>query len=319
MSNEVMIRETPGELSVDDVKNQVAKVHDLMKSLMHEGEHYGKIPGTDKPTLLKAGAEKLNFTFRLTPEFAITRADLPAGHREYEIVCTLRHMASGAVVAQGVGSCSTMESKYRYRKEYAESEAGPIPAGYWDLPKEGKAREKLLSDTYGAGRYRAKKVDGSWRVLKIEGDGGRIENPDIADVYNTVLKMAKKRALVDATITACAASDIFTQDVEDFADAETVTAEVVEESREKPASKPTEKKAAKSSVGVPEENKKEYMKILARVKQLTESGVIDAYAAKNLQLGMNERVSDVEKLRTYAKEQNIYPEESPDEFEDIPF
>ena len=45
---------------------------------------------------------------------------------------------------------------------------------------------------------------------------GRIENEDIADVYNTVLKMAKKRALVDATLTATAASDIFTQDVEDF-------------------------------------------------------------------------------------------------------
>ena len=45
---------------------------------------------------------------------------------------------------------------------------------------------------------------------------GRVENSDLADTYNTVLKMAKKRALVDATLTATAASDIFTQDLEDY-------------------------------------------------------------------------------------------------------
>jgi hypothetical protein len=45
---------------------------------------------------------------------------------------------------------------------------------------------------------------------------GRVENADLADTYNTVLKMAKKRALVDATLTATAASDIFNQDLEDY-------------------------------------------------------------------------------------------------------
>ena len=39
-----------------------------------------------------------------------------------------------------------------------------------------------------------------------------VENPDIADVYNTVLKMAKKRAHVDATLTVTGAADLFTQD-----------------------------------------------------------------------------------------------------------
>ena len=47
---------------------------------------------------------------------------------------------------------------------------------------------------------------------------GRVPNPDIADVYNTVAKMAHKRALVMAAIQATAASDIFTQDVEDMLD-----------------------------------------------------------------------------------------------------
>ena len=35
------------------------------------------------------------------------------------------------------------------------------------------------------------------------------------DFYNTVLKIAKKRSLVDAVLTACGASEIWTQDTED--------------------------------------------------------------------------------------------------------
>lgn len=51
-----------------------------------------------------------------------------------------------------------------------------------------------------------------WR----NGQKYRQENPDIADTYNTVFKMAKKRAFVDAVKSTTAASDIFTQDVEDM-------------------------------------------------------------------------------------------------------
>jgi hypothetical protein len=36
-----------------------------------------------------------------------------------------------------------------------------------------------------------------------------------SDSCNTILKMAKKRALVDAVLTVLGASDIFTQDIED--------------------------------------------------------------------------------------------------------
>ena len=42
---------------------------------------------------------------------------------------------------------------------------------------------------------------------------GSLRRPE--DQYNTVLKMAKKRSHVDAILTATAASDIFTQDIED--------------------------------------------------------------------------------------------------------
>lgn len=52
------------------------------------------------------------------------------------------------------------------------------------------------------------------------------ENPNIADTWNTVLKMAKKRAFVDAVKSTTAASDIFTQDIEDMPHSVAVTAPV---------------------------------------------------------------------------------------------
>jgi hypothetical protein len=41
-----------------------------------------------------------------------------------------------------------------------------------------------------------------------------LDNPDVADVVNTIQKMAQKRALVAATLIATSASEFFTQDVE---------------------------------------------------------------------------------------------------------
>ena len=44
----------------------------------------------------------------------------------------------------------------------------------------------------------------------------RYKNQDAAGIANTVLKMGKKRALVDATLSATRASGLFTQDLEDL-------------------------------------------------------------------------------------------------------
>ena len=58
-------------------------------------------------------------------------------------------------------------------------------------------------------------------VIEAEGIGScnsrerRYKNQDAAGAANTVLKMAKKRALVDATISATRTSGMFTQDLED--------------------------------------------------------------------------------------------------------
>lgn len=218
--NESQTMDQLQELTVRDVRAQVQKIQQLIKELMKPDEHFGIIPGAKKPSLYKTGAEKICFIFRLAPEYEITREDLPGWHREYQVVCKMRQIATGAVVGEGVGSCSTMESKYRYRNEETKEEVGTVPKEYWDAPRDDpRAREAVLARKFGPGKYRAKKTDDVWKVYRVTGDGGRKDNPDLADVYNTILKMAKKRAFIDATLTATAASDFFTQDIEDMDEA----------------------------------------------------------------------------------------------------
>lgn len=224
-------------MSAEAVKRQVALIQDVMASVMKNGEHYGTIPGCGpKPTLLKPGAEKLSTTFRLAPSYEIRRNDIQNGHREYELICTLTHIISGQVVGQGVGACSTMETKYRYRK--AEQKC----------PKCGKETIIKGKKEYGGGWLCFGKKGGCGVKFK-DGDPAienqsmvRIEHDNPADYYNTVLKMAKKRAHVDAVLTATAASDIFTQDVEDMANGEQAdqdTPESKDAAQPSPTSKPT--------------------------------------------------------------------------------
>lgn len=169
MSAEIVKADQQGAM---EVRQQVNQIQHLMKEVLQQGEHYGTVPGCGKkPTLLQPGAEKIAYMFHFVPTYEVNRIDLGNGHREYEVKCTLTNRDTGEVVGGGMGTCSTLESKYRYR---------------WQ--------------GYGNGRQRT-------------------ENPDLADTWNTVMKMAKKRAFVDAVKSTTAASDIFTQDIEDMPEA----------------------------------------------------------------------------------------------------
>ncbi|MDP2630062.1 MAG: hypothetical protein Q8P56_01515 [Candidatus Uhrbacteria bacterium] len=192
------------------VLNQVRIVHEVLEGVMKVDEHYGTIPGTKKPSLYKAGAEKLSLTFRLRPEYKISKTEFPNGHREYEIICTLYHIPTGQSVGQGVGSATTMEGKYRYRGGEKEGTGHPIPKEYWNLKKSDPTKAQEL---IGGSGFSAGKIDGKWEICST---GEKQEHDNPADYWNTVLKMSKKRAHVDAILTATAASDIFTQDVEDM-------------------------------------------------------------------------------------------------------
>lgn len=191
-------------ISIEELKKRASMVSRLKKECMIPDVHFGKIQGCgDKPTLLKNGAEFLCMAFRLSIDAKIEIGDLGSGHREYTIYTNLT--SGGELVATGVGSCSTMESKYRYRGTELEPTGKPVPKEYWTA--------KDVNLLGGKGFTAKKDEGGNWMIFK-KGDT-RLENPDIADTYNTVLKMASKRSLVDAVLKATGGSCEFTQDIED--------------------------------------------------------------------------------------------------------
>jgi len=176
-------------LTAADVRAQVNLIQDVMRSVMFDGTHYGKIPGTNSVSLYKAGAEKLMATFRLAarPEVEDLSAD---GEVHYRVTVNLLS-AGGQFLGAGIGECSSREDKYAWRGMICQEE--------FDATPENRKRVKFSKYQ---GRVEQKKQIRT--------------NP--ADVANTILKMAKKRAQVDAVITVTAASDIFTQDIEDLPD-----------------------------------------------------------------------------------------------------
>lgn len=199
-----MLVDTGFMMSLSELKLRANMVGQLKRELMVDKVHFGTIPGCgDKPTLLKNGAELLCMAFRLASGTHADINDLGNGHREYTVTTTLT--SGGELVATGIGSCSTMESKYRYRGSELENTGKPVPKEYWN---------KKDPSTLGGKGFTAKKDEnGRWMIFK-KGDK-KLENPDIADVYNTVLKMASKRSLIDAVLKATGGSCEFTQDLED--------------------------------------------------------------------------------------------------------
>jgi len=197
-------------MTVDGLAEQVQKIQHYMSKVMKEDEHYGVIPGTQKPTLLKPGAEKLCLAFRLDPDYEIIREIREKGFIAYTVKCLLNHIMTSQQIATGIGSCNSRETKYRYR---SQSTGKPVPKDYW------QDRDPAL---LGGSQYTARKKDKQWLIFE------QIENDNPWDLDNTLIKMACKRALVAATLNATAASDIFTQDIEDMP-SDVINGEVVEE------------------------------------------------------------------------------------------
>ena len=181
---------------VETFKKEIAainKFQQVVHATMVKDLDYGIIPGTQKPTLLKPGAEKIAKLLGLSDQYEIMdrSEDWQTPFFRYLIKCRLIHLATSSVISEGLGECNSMESKYRYRW-----------VGERDLPSSVD-KSKLVS------QERWSKTGGHWTVY-------RLDNEDIYSQVNTILKMAKKRALVDAALSAGRLSDVFTQDIEDM-------------------------------------------------------------------------------------------------------
>jgi hypothetical protein len=152
--NELTIIDTVDLDSIESGLQKISRFQQIVQKTLKRGHDYGVIPGTDKPTLLKPGAEKILMLMGLSSEYHITERiqDYEEGFFAFTVRCEL--YKNGTKITEGVGHCNTKERKYI--------------------------------------------------------------NQDPYTLANTCLKMAKKRAQIDATLTVASLSEVFTQDVEDM-------------------------------------------------------------------------------------------------------
>lgn len=203
------IIEIPRQLTADDIRSQVNLIQRVMKAVMKKDTHFGIIPGCKKPSLYKAGSEILLTTFKISviPEvIELSNQD----RAQYRVLTRGIHRDSGTVVGVGVGECSSDEDKYKWRAAVCNEE--------WEDTPVDRRREKWNKGKDGGKPFKVKQV-----------------RTEIADVANTVLKMAKKRSQIDLTLTSTAASDIFTQDIEDMPEELRETATENEGSKAEPS------------------------------------------------------------------------------------
>lgn len=183
---------TDARMEVAELISHVSIVQQVMKAVMKPEVHYGNIPGTDKPTLLKPGAEVLCMAFRIADEYRVEDMSTP-DYIRYRVTCIGRHQNSGVELGSGLGEASSSEEKYKWRKAVCQEEFDDTPE-HLRRKKYGKAK--------GGGFYTQIQV-----------------RTEPADLANTILKMANKRAKMAMTLNVTAASDLFAQDLDDMDEA----------------------------------------------------------------------------------------------------
>lgn len=260
----------------------------FVKDQMVLDKDYGQIEGTNKPTLYKPGAEKLNTLFgysvRFVDEATVERWDDDDPFFYYRRRCEL--WRGEIMVASASGSCNSKEGRYRWR--WVSEDQVP------DILDKSKLKVKASSDGVFGWQYEKRETAGKygkpesyWQqfdqaiangtvkrynkvqpwnnkqevFLEIGSVAYRVPNEDIFSLVNTVLKIADKRALIAATLIGCNASEFFTQDMEDLAGIDPdkediVDASFTESTPKEPVSVPVppeavaKAKAAKAKAGV---------------------------------------------------------------------
>jgi hypothetical protein len=208
---EIVLQENrAGQMSVGQLKEQVQIIQQVLAGVMKKGVHYDAIPGTGKyvknaktgkseyvdgrPVLLKSGAEKINMVFRIGSEPVIHR-EFDGFDTHFHIVARMFHIDTGATLGYGVGEGSTSESKWAWRRAICHEEFEATLETQRRIHWQKKYKEN----------YREKD--------EFEGVEQVRQNP--ADIINTVLKMAVKRAEVDGCRKVTACSDVFDQDIDE--------------------------------------------------------------------------------------------------------
>lgn len=185
-------------MTLSDAAERFKALGHFANQIMIKGTDYGVVPGSTKPTLLKPGAEKLTtfFGLRAVPVLVEKTEDWTGaqhgGEPFFHYWFRYELYRGSILIAAADGACNSWESKYRYRQ------------GERKCPRCGQSTIIKGKAEYGGGWLcfgkkggcGAKFPDGAAEIESQQ--VGRIPNPDPADIQNTILKMAQKRALVDS-------------------------------------------------------------------------------------------------------------------------
>lgn len=166
--------ETENALTVTDqrvarIKTDIALADALVQKVLEPEIDYGIHPGTKSHALKDPGAATIINAFNCYPKAEILFREVTDTKISYVMDVALISREDGLVKSTGTGACTTMETKYGYR---------------WVTDPE----------FYGYDRASLKKKKKEDQVRY------RIANPEWSELENTILKMARKRAEVDAAM-----------------------------------------------------------------------------------------------------------------------
>jgi hypothetical protein len=182
--------------SPSQIKDRILAIQTLMTQVLKKDTDYGIIPGMPKgtkPSLWKPGSEQILAMFQIAVDPVVEDLSNDDCYR-FRVTTKLTNVVTGEFLGAGIGEASTDETKYKWRRTYSQAE--------FNAADPARRRVKY-------GRY--KDNGGSW----VDTEELQVRQ-EPADLANTILKMAKKRSQIDATLTVTGASSMFEQDLEDL-------------------------------------------------------------------------------------------------------
>ena len=106
---------------VAEVRQNINLIQEAMKATMKKDVHYGVIPGCQKPSLYKPGAEVIIALFKLSTDPIVT--DLSKDHEiRYQVKVNITTQEV-VFVGSGIGECSSGEKKYSWRSAVCSEES----------------------------------------------------------------------------------------------------------------------------------------------------------------------------------------------------
>lgn len=192
---------------LEEMQSERSVLQEFVRTVLQEGTDYGTIPGTPNPSLYKPGAEMLLslYGFAAYPAVVQQEIDWQVGLIHYQVEATIKTLDTGSLVGSSLGEANSFEPRYRWRNSKPKCP---------DCERD----DTLLRSKDKPEWFCWRKKGGCGATFPLDAilPGGKVENPEPYELVNTILKQATKRAVVAATLQACHASAIFTQDVEDM-------------------------------------------------------------------------------------------------------